>query len=178
MERRDSYTSWHSGEVVEYAGKVARRLRLDEVEAGECRLAARLHDLGKMGVPDAILLKPGPLDSDEWAVMKRHPVWSCEILAVVPGLGGVARAVLHHHERYDGGGYPDGLRGEEIPLPSRIVTACDAYHAMLSERPYRPALPQEEARAVLRSEAGTHFDPAVAEALDDVLTATGRAPPG
>ena len=174
MERRDSYTAWHSGEVVDFVGQVGERLGLDEAELTVCELAGRLHDLGKIGVPDTILLKPGPLDRDEWALMKRHPVWSAEMIAVVPGLERVARAALHHHERYDGDGYPYGLRGEEIPLCSRIVTACDAYHAMRSDRPYRGPLPADEALAVIREERGAQFDPAVADALDDVLVATGR----
>ena len=177
MERRDSYTSWHAGEVVEFAGQVAERLGLEEEETAECELAGRLHDLGKIGVPDTILLKPGPLDRDEWAVMKRHPVWSAEMLAVVPGLEGVARAALHHHERFDGDGYPYGLSGEEIPRCARIVTACDAYHAMRSDRPYRRAFSSEEALALLRANAETQFDPEVVDALADVLTATGRATP-
>ncbi len=174
LERRDSYTAWHSTEVVDFVGQVAERLDLDEPEVTVCELAGRLHDVGKIGVPDTILLKPGPLDRDEWTLIKRHPVWSAEMLAVVPGLERVAQAALHHHERYDGGGYPYGLRGEEIPLSSRVVTACDAYHAMRSERPYRGPLAADEALAVVREERGTQFDPAVVDALDDVLTATGR----
>ena len=109
------------------------------------RQAALLHDIGKVAIPDEMLNKPGPLDDDEWEVMREHPVIGERILRAVPGLGAVARIVRHEHERFDGEGYPDGLTGSDIPIGSRIILACDAYHAMTSNRPYRQAMPHAEA---------------------------------
>lgn len=117
---------------------------LAEVEAG-----ALLHDVGKIGIPDSILHKPGPLDDAEWALMREHPAIGERILRQLPGLAGVALAVRHEHERWDGNGYPDGLVGEEIPLTSRIVLACDAYNALVSDRPYRRKLTRADAIAEL-----------------------------
>ena len=128
-------------------------------------MAARLHDLGKIGVPDVILHKPGRLTAGEWDVMRKHPVWGAEALASVPGAAGVAAAVRGHHERWDGGGYPDGLAGEDIPVASRIIAVADAWHAMTSNRSYRRALDEEHARQELRDGAGTQFDPVAVKAL-------------
>ena len=116
-------------------------LALDSEEISRVRTAALLHDIGKVGVPDEILHKPGPLDEREWEIMRQHPVIGERILRAIPGMGAIARIVRHEHERWDGGGYPDGLAGAEIPVGSRIILACDAYHAMTSDRPYRKAMP-------------------------------------
>jgi HD-GYP domain-containing protein (c-di-GMP phosphodiesterase class II) len=132
---------------------------------------ALLHDIGKIGMPDEILRKPGRLDAHELAIMREHPVIGERILRHVPGLETVARAVRHEHERWDGTGYPDGLAGEAIPLSSRITLVCDAYHAMTSARPYRAALDHEEAAEELRRGAGTQFDPAIVTALLAALAA-------
>jgi len=169
LEARDGYTGRHTEETTALTSRVAAALGLDAEQCREVDTVALLHDIGKIGTPNEILHKDGPLTEEEWVVMREHPVVGERILNAVPGLGSIARAVRHEHERWDGGGYPDGLVGEAIPLPSRIVLVCDAYHAMTSDRPYRRAMPQEEAIAELRRCAGTQFDPAVVWALIDVL---------
>jgi HD-GYP domain-containing protein (c-di-GMP phosphodiesterase class II) len=122
-----------------------------------------------MAIPDAILLKTGPLDNDEWVFVRRHTLTGEWILSAAPALANVAKLVRSSHERWDGGGYPDGLAGEEIPLESRIVAVCDAYAAMRSDRPYRAAMPHADALSELRAHAGTQFDPHVVAAALDVL---------
>jgi diguanylate cyclase (GGDEF)-like protein/putative nucleotidyltransferase with HDIG domain len=165
LNARDPYTGEHSEFVVELAAKVARGLALDEREVQRVRAAAQLHDIGKVAIPDEILNKKGPLEDREWKVMRQHPVVGERILRAIPGLGAVARIVRHEHERWDGKGYPDGLRGNESPVGSRIILACDAYHAMTSDRPYRRAMSHAEALRELAGGAGTQFDPQVTEVL-------------
>ena len=165
LEARDGYTSDHSGEVQTLAVAVAAELGLTESEVAEVQAVAILHDIGKIGIPDRVLHKAGPLDDEEWALMREHPVIGERILRPLPGLAGVADAVRHEHERWDGSGYPDRLAGDAIPLPSRIVLACDAWHALVSDRPYRSALAPAVARAELERCSGTQFDPRVIEAL-------------
>jgi HD-GYP domain-containing protein (c-di-GMP phosphodiesterase class II) len=169
VDTRDQYTAEHSEEVVELSKQVGKRLGLAGNDLTQLEFAARLHDVGKIGVPDAILRKPGPLDKDEWQVIHRHPVWGAEMLARVPELAGVAAIVRFEHERWDGGGYPDGLRGEEIPLAARIVFVCDAYQAMTSDRPYRPSVGFRAAVEELRACAGSQFDPTAVDVLLDVV---------
>jgi response regulator RpfG family c-di-GMP phosphodiesterase len=137
---------------------------LDEVAR-----AAELHDVGKIAVPDAILDKPGPLDPVEWSFMRRHPLIGERILLEAPALRPVARLVRSSHERWDGGGYPDGLREDEIPLGARVVAVCDAFNAMTTERPYRQLVTEEDALMELRSCAGSQFDPMVVEAFCRVI---------
>jgi diguanylate cyclase (GGDEF)-like protein/putative nucleotidyltransferase with HDIG domain len=165
LAERDRGTGQHAEQVVALAGAVARRLNLDAEEVERIAAAALLHDIGKVAVPDSILSKPGPLNDEEWSVMRGHSVVGEKILRAVPGLGPVARMVRHGHESWDGSGYPDGLSGHDIPLGSRIVLACDAYDAMTSSRPYRDAMPHEDAVAELQAKAGTQFDPSVVDAL-------------
>ncbi len=165
LGERDRYTGDHSEEVLKLVEQVARELGLDDDEVDRVRAAALLHDIGKVAISDDILNKAGPLDPDEWQVMKDHTIIGERILRAIPGLGSVARIVRHEHERWDGGGYPDGIAGEAIPIGSRIILACDAYHAMTSDRPYRAALTHAQAIAELSSHAGTQFDPQVVEAL-------------
>jgi HD-GYP domain-containing protein (c-di-GMP phosphodiesterase class II) len=165
LEARDFYTGEHSKKVVELASTVARRLGLDEDEISDVEQVALLHDVGKVGIPDAILQKQGPLEEQEWELMRQHPIVGERIIVGTPGLSHLAPAMRAEHERWDGAGYPDGLVAEEIPLASRITLACDAFHAMTSERPYRPAMTLERACEELRSCAGTQFDPDVAAAL-------------
>jgi diguanylate cyclase (GGDEF)-like protein len=165
LEARDGYTGEHSDDVRDLSVAVAWRLGLDARATGEVEAVALLHDIGKIGVPDHVLHKPGPLSEDEWLLMREHPAIGERILRPLPGLSAVATAVRHEHERWDGTGYPDGLVGDEIPLASRIVLACDAYHALVSDRPYRRAMDDDHARAELRAGSGSQFDPGVVEAL-------------
>jgi hypothetical protein len=169
IEARDGYTGQHSEQTVELVTRVAEALDLTGDEVSEVKTAALLHDVGKIGIPDDVLHKAGPLDEAEWEVMRRHPEIGERILRAVPGLDGVARAVRHEHERWDGGGYPDRLAGEQIPLASRIVLVCDAFHAMTSDRPYRTRMTEAAALAELRRCAGSQFDPRVVEALETAL---------
>jgi len=162
---RDRYTGEHSESVVEMAGSVARSLGLSPVEIERVRAAALLHDVGKVAIPDAILHKPAPLDEQEWQLMAQHPVIGERILRVIPGLGSVARIVRHEHESWNGTGYPDGLAREAIPIGSRIILACDAYHAMTTDRPYRAAMSYGEAIEELLRSAGRQFDPRVTQTL-------------
>jgi putative nucleotidyltransferase with HDIG domain len=167
----DDYTAQHSRETSALAGRVAARLGVGDEEVEVIAQVAVLHDLGKLGIPREVLNKPGPLTADEQAVMREHPVIGERILRAFPEMSRVATAVRHEHERWDGGGYPDGLSGEAIPLPSRIVLACDAWHAMTSDRPYRRAMSSADATRELRDGAGSQFDPDVTEALLEELGA-------
>jgi response regulator RpfG family c-di-GMP phosphodiesterase len=167
VDMRDSYTTRHSDELAALARRVGKRLGLGERDLLDLEFAARLHDLGKIGVPDQILRKPGPLTEQEWDVVRHHPTWGADMLASIPGLGRAASLVMSHHERYDGHGYPEGLKGEEIPLGSRIISTCDAYQAMVSNRPYRAALAPVHALRELNDQAGTQFDPEAVEALSE-----------
>ena len=169
IDMRDDYTGEHSEQVVRLSGRVGERLGLTEKSLSELGIAARLHDVGKIGVPDAVLLKNGPLEAAEWDIMRRHPEWGAQLLGRVPGLKRVSRIVRHAHERWDGDGYPDKLRLAEIPLESRIISACDAYEAMTSDRPYRNALRPWIAVSELREGAGGQFDPDVVDALVNEL---------
>lgn len=165
LDARDDYTAEHSSEVLSLVMSVAEDLGLDPKEQLHTADVALLHDIGKIGIPNEILDKPSPLNEAEWEVMRRHPIIGERILNEVPGFEIVANAVRHEHERWDGTGYPDGLKSEEIPIASRIVLACDALHAMMSERPYREPLTETQAREQLRAGAGTQFDPDVVESL-------------
>jgi response regulator RpfG family c-di-GMP phosphodiesterase len=169
VDMRDDYTAAHSDEVVRLARSVGERMGLPEEELGELEFAARLHDVGKIGVPDAVLRKAGPLEGGEWEIMRQHPAWGADMLLRVPGLKRVSRIVRHAHERWDGEGYPDRLRRYDIPIQSRIIFACDAYNAMTSDRPYRDALRPWIAVSELREGAGGQFDPDVVDALVGAL---------
>lgn len=172
LDARDNYSAEHSEALVHLTQRVAERLGLDEEEACEVKWMALLHDIGKLGVPDAVLHKPGPLNEAEWALMRRHPEIGARIVSEVEGLSHMAPAILADHERWDGQGYPLGLVGAAIPLASRITLACDAYHAMTSDRPYRTAMSHTKAIEELKRTAGTQFDPQVVNALLDVLSTT------
>jgi putative nucleotidyltransferase with HDIG domain len=175
LDRRDGYTARHSQEVVATACEIGATLGVSQAALAELEVAALLHDIGKVGVPDEILNKPGPLTPEERAVMTLHPIWGAELLTRVPGLEAVATIVRYHHERWDGMGYPHGLSGERIPLASRIIAVCDAHNAMTSDRPYRNAIGRERALSELREGAGGQFDPTVVEQFQDVLRSTAAA---
>ncbi len=163
MDVRDSYTSGHSERISEWAEAVAGELGCMDAEIQDIRWGALLHDIGKIGVPDAILRKPGKLTDAEWAIMRKHPEIGEEILASTERMRGVATLVRNHQEKWDGTGYPDGLEGEEIPLGARILSVCDAYSAITDDRPYKKARTHEEATAELHRCAGAQFDPHVVE---------------
>jgi two-component system, cell cycle response regulator len=156
-------------DIGELALEVGRELHMGPEGLDEVARAAELHDVGKVAVPDAILDKPGPLDPVEWSFMRRHPLIGERILLAAPALRPVARLVRSSHERFDGSGYPDGLRGDEIPLGARVVIVCDAFDAMTSERPYREAVAQADAIEELRRCVGTQFDPMVVDAFCRVI---------
>ncbi|MGH2982607.1 MAG: HD-GYP domain-containing protein, partial [Solirubrobacterales bacterium] len=168
LDASSAETAAHSDDVDVITEGIARRLGLSGQRLDDVVLAARLHDVGKLGIPLSIINKPGSLDGGEWKLMHRHTIIGEQILLAVPELRGVARLVRHSHERWDGGGYPDGLAGVEIPLGSRIVFCADAYHAIRSDRPYRKGRTAAEALTEVRACAGTQFDPAVVEALEEV----------
>jgi two-component system cell cycle response regulator len=161
----------HVDDVAELAEAVARELGLDEEALTDVRRAATLHDIGKIAIPDAILHAPRALTEDEWQYMRRHTIIGQRIINAAPGLGRVAAMVRSSHERYDGGGYPDALAGEDIPLGARIVAVCDAYDAMVTDRAYRAARPAHEALEELARCAGTQFDPRVVAAFAAVMAA-------
>ena len=166
---RDGHTGEHSDRVVGLAHQIGERLGLGERELRDLGYAARLHDIGKVGVPDLVLHKPGPLDDVERELIKGHSVWGADLVGRIPGLEDVARIVRHHHERYDGFGYPDGLAGRDIPLASRILTVSDAYVAMTEDRPYRRARPRFEVDHEFRDCSGAQFDPYVVQALREAV---------
>jgi len=169
LEAKDAVTSQHTEEVVRLAVGAAAELELDLEAVRSVELGAVLHDIGKVRVPESILNKPGPLTDEEWAVMKTHPEIGEHILGPIQSLHRILPIVRHHHERWDGAGYPDGLSGRGIPLGARIVAVCDAYRAMTENRPYRAALSTSEARDELAAGAGTQFDEDCVEALFQAL---------
>jgi two-component system cell cycle response regulator len=164
----------HGGEVAQLAERTARHLGLEIDMVRAVRQGAELHDIGKLAIPDTILTKPGPLDDAEWGFMRRHTLVGERILAAAPALVDVARLVRASHERWDGDGYPDGLAGAEIPLGARVIAVCDAWDAMVTDRPYRRAMPREAALAEIERCAGTQFDPDVVEAFRAVLATPRR----
>jgi diguanylate cyclase (GGDEF)-like protein len=169
VEERSPSLGGHVGDVAGLSERVARQLGLADEEVANVRAAAELHDVGKLAVPDAILDKPGPLNDEEWAFMHRHTIVGERILLAAPALAHVAPLVRASHERWDGSGYPDRLAGERIPLGARIVSLCDAFDAMVTDRAYRPAMSLEAALAEIDRCAGTQFDPSVVRAFRAVL---------
>lgn len=159
IEAKDAYTKGHCGRVAAYAMALAREGAYPDAEMESLEFASFLHDIGKIGVRDSVLLKPGPLDEEEWVHMRRHPVKGYEIASQIEMLHPTMPAIRNHHERWDGKGYPDNLRGEAIPLSARVVAIADAYDAMATDRPYKKALPLEDCEMLLRKNAGVMFDP-------------------
>jgi HD-GYP domain-containing protein (c-di-GMP phosphodiesterase class II) len=176
LELRDDQTGGHAERVTELGLRVARIVAPGLADDPQLEYGFLLHDLGKIGIPDAILLKPGPLTDEERAVIRQHPGLGERIVARVPYLGGLASEVVaSHHERWDGRGYPAGLAGEEIPLAARIFALADSWDAMTNDRPYRAALPVEAAVREIESAAGAQFDPHLAEAFLAVVTSRAAA---
>lgn len=169
LEAKDAYTNDHANQIAELAGAVCEQLGVAPAEARMIRLAALLHDIGKIGIPERILHKPGALTADELAVMREHPDIGARILEPVPYFAQLVPLVRASHERFDGAGYPGGHSGTEIPLGSRVIAVCDAFHAMTEDRVYRPAIPVEQAVAEIERCAGTQFDPRCVDALLEVL---------
>jgi HD-GYP domain-containing protein (c-di-GMP phosphodiesterase class II) len=175
LEANDEYTSSHARWITDLALKVGAELGLEGTSLKRLELGALFHDIGKIGIPETILSKPGPLTAEERQVVETHPELGEKIIAPIDRLEEVRPIVRHYHERFDGDGYPDRLSGAEIPIESRIILVCDAYHAMTTDRPYRKRLPAEEALHRLYEAAGTQFDPRVVEVCARVLTSRGAA---
>ena len=175
LEARDRGTAAHSEDVVTLCDSIGTRLGLSDEQLDRLAAAAQLHDVGKLAMPTEILNKPGRLDDDEWEIIRQHTVIGERMLRAVPEMGAVAGMVRHSHERWDGRGYPDGLAGDEIPLASRIVLCADAFHAIRSDRPYRPGRSADAALKEVRSHAGSQFDPRVVDALIAVARDVRRA---
>jgi putative nucleotidyltransferase with HDIG domain len=169
IDLKDAYTGKHARDSSDIAVRIARALRLPEPEVRKIRLAGMLHDIGKIGVNIQIIRKPSSLSAEEMAEMRRHPVIGAEIMRPVELFADASDVVRHHHEHFDGSGYPDGLRGEQIPMGSRVVLVADAFNAITTDRPYRKAKSKREALDILNKNAGTQFDPSVVAALAEVM---------
>jgi ribonuclease P protein subunit RPR2 len=168
VEARDAYTGRHAERVAAYGLELASAAGIDIADTPEMEFGFLLHDVGKVAVPDAILFKEDRLTDEEYALIARHPITGWEILRDIDFLGEAKLVVRHHHERWDGTGYPDRLRGEDIPLAARVFSVADTLDALTTDRPYRPASPWADAREEIRRAAGTQFDPAVVAAYDRV----------
>ena len=174
IDFKDHYTYDHSINVVKYAVAIAHHMKLTNHEIQDIKHACQLHDLGKIGVPDYILAKHGPLSEEEWEKVKFHTLKGAEILSPLKFLDEIIKLIISHHERYNGSGYPKGLKGEKIPLGARIMLVADAFDAMTSDRPYRKKLSIKESIEELKRNSGTQFDPEVVNAFLEVL----RVEPG
>lgn len=169
IEGRDRYTRGHIDRVTTYARWLAEALRWPNDRLRNLEFGARLHDIGKVTIPDQILNKPGPLDEEEWEIMKTHPVVGAKILRDIGYLQPAIPYILYHHERWDGQGYPKGLAKREIPIEARLLAIVDVYDALTTARPYHPALPYEQVIELLQADAGKHFDPDLVPIFIDVL---------
>ena len=175
LEAKDPYTRWHSERVGAWGRRLASAMGRSAAEIDTVTQAGLLHDIGKIGVPETVLGKRGPLDHDEWALMRNHPLVGAQIVAPFDFFAEGALVVRHHHERWDGSGYPDGLAGAAIPLGARIIAVADVFDALTSDRPYRPALPRAAALAYLTEEAGRTLDADVVAVLLGLVHVTERA---
>lgn len=169
LEAKDPVTSGHAERVGEYAVAIAGELKLSESRIDKIRYAALLHDIGKIGIADGVLNKEGTLSTEEFALIREHPVIGWEILKDIDFLREASKIIRHHHERYDGNGYPDGLKGDEIPIEAYILAVADAFDAMTNDRPYRKALSVDKAKSIIAEEAGRQFHPKVADAFIKTL---------
>ncbi len=165
LDLRDLNTGMHSTRLAEWGLRVARSLGVPEHSLPDLETGALLHDIGKVAIPDSILGKPGRLTDEEFEIVKRHPEFGWTVIRNLPGLEHTSLQILHHHENFDGTGYPAGLKGAEIPIGARIVSVIDAFDAMISTRPYRAGLPLEEVIRRLHESSGTQFDPLVVQAF-------------
>jgi HD-GYP domain-containing protein (c-di-GMP phosphodiesterase class II) len=165
LDLRDRETEGHTRRVTDMTLQLARRVNIPDSQLVHIRRGALLHDIGKMGIPDSILLKPGPLSEEEWTTMRRHPLYALDLLAHIPYLLPALDVPYCHHERFDGSGYPRGLRGAEIPLAARLFAVVDVWDALCSDRPYRAGWPEDQVRQYIIENSGSHFDPAVVEAF-------------
>jgi len=172
VEARDAYTGKHAERVTAYGMEIARRLGDELGEMPELEFGFLLHDIGKVAIPDSILYKPGPLTDEERALMAQHPMIGAQIVRGIEFLASAVEVVRSHHERWDGGGYPDGLAAEQIPLAARVFAVADVLDALTTDRPYRPASPITVARQMITQESGTQFDPRVVEAFNSIDDAT------
>ena len=170
IEARDEYTRGHSARVTAIADAIARRLGWDDERLDLLQLGGPLHDVGKLAIPDDVLRKPGRLDDHELAQIREHPRLGARILLRLAAFRGALPYVLYHHERWDGTGYPTGRAGEQIPLEARVLAVADAFDAMTSDRPYRPALSREEALAEVERCSGTQFDPEIVRIFLDLFS--------
>jgi HD-GYP domain-containing protein (c-di-GMP phosphodiesterase class II) len=173
IDAKDGFTRGHADRVSRIAGAIAREMGLPERAIEQIELAGLLHDIGKIGVEDRILMKPARLDADETELMRRHPIYGASILEPSAALRPLVPLVLHHHENFDGSGYPENLKGEEIPQGSRIIIVADAYEAMTSDRIYRKAIGHERALDQLNKYKGAQFDPSVVRALESAIAKHG-----
>ncbi|MFN7036022.1 MAG: HD-GYP domain-containing protein, partial [Bellilinea sp.] len=169
LDLRDKETEGHTRRVADLTLLMASRMGLDAAQLAHIRRGALLHDIGKMGIPDAILLKPGRLTDEEWEIMRKHPLYAYQMLYPVQYLRPALEIPYAHHEKWDGSGYPRGLKGEEIPLAARIFAVADVWDALTADRPYRPAWTQAEALRYIREQAGAHFDPQVVKVFFEVI---------
>jgi putative two-component system response regulator len=169
LDLRDRETEGHSHRVTELTVKLAQALKMNEEAIMHIRRGALLHDMGKIGIPDSILHKPAILTDDEWTVMRRHPEFAFEMLSAIEYLRPSLDIPFSHHEKWDGTGYPRGLKGEEIPMVARLFAVADVWDALTSNRPYRPAWTEEQALAYIREQSGKHFDPKVVELFFEVI---------
>ena len=174
LDARDPYTGNHSRRVSDMACFLCMKLGLSDSETQEIHIAGHLHDIGKIGIPDRVLLKPGKLNDEEWELMKQRPQIGSDILLKSQQCARISAIILHHHERWDGNGYPYGAKGEEIPLGARIIAVCDSIDAMASARAYRKALPLEACRAEIERNSGLMYQPEIAKAaLENWAELTG-----
>lgn len=180
MEARDQYTASHSRRVSDMSEQISRILDLPDEQAKAIHIAADLHDIGKIGISDSVLMREGPLDDDDWQLMKQHPIIGYEILNKVSSFREIALIVRHHHERWDGGGYPDGIERERISLGSRIIAIADSIDAMMSDRLYRKKLSSESCRQEIMKNRGVMYDPSITDAAlanwDLVIDASTHSP--
>ncbi len=176
LEARDPYTRGHSETVARLVEQMGRRMNIDAEGIESLGIAGKLHDIGKIGVPDNILLKPGRLNKAERAIIRQHPIIGASILSAIPSIKPLLPVILHHHEQFDGHGYPDGLKGNEIMLWARMTAVADTYHALVSDRPYRRGMSHEQAMDIIEERRGTQFCPDCVDAFRESLPQISPSP--